>query len=103
MRKLIACAVPFLVCGVLVAPLTGQQTAERSRTQGIKETDRFVKAGGGTTQSVVNAKLQIQKTLDAYNALVTQPSKDMKGDYKRLMKSSDSMNDRLTEARQKLD
>jgi hypothetical protein len=79
-----------------------QESAERSRTQGLKETDRFVKAGGSTSQAVSNAKLQTQKTLDAYNTLVTQPSTNMKGDYKKLMKSMDSMNDRVQGARQKI-
>jgi hypothetical protein len=45
----------------------------------------------------------MQKTLDAYNALVTQPSKNMKGDYKKLMKSTDGMNDKVAEARKKVD
>ena len=75
---------PFaIVIAILATPvlMTGQ-TAERSRTQGIKETDRFVKAGESTSLSVTNGKMQVQKTLDAYNTLVTQPSKDMKGDYK---------------------
>jgi hypothetical protein len=66
---------------IVLAPLpASSQSAERSRTQGLKETDRFVKAGGNTSQAVANAKLQAQKTLDAYNALVTQPSTNMKGD-----------------------
>jgi ElaB/YqjD/DUF883 family membrane-anchored ribosome-binding protein len=75
---------------------------ERSRTQGLKETDRFVKSGGSTTEAVANAKMATQKTLDAYNALVTQPSKNMKGDYKKLMKSMDGMNERVADARQKV-
>jgi len=84
------------------AALSAQDPAERSRTQGLKETDRFVKAGGSTSEAVANAKLQTQKTLDAYNTLVTQPSTNMKGDYKKLMKSMDSMNDRVGGARQKI-
>jgi hypothetical protein len=84
------------------AALSAQDPAERSRTQGLKETDRFVKAGGSTSQAVANAKLQTQKTLDAYNTLVTQPSTNMKGDYKKLMKSMDSMNDGVEGARQKI-
>jgi len=97
-------AATFVLAAVFVVPLTAhtQETAERSRTQGLKETDRFVKAGGNTTEAVTNAKTQTQKTLDAYNALVTQPSKDMKGDYRRLMKSVDSMNSRVATARQKI-
>ena len=89
---------------VLLAPFAAaaQETPERSRTQGLKETDRFVKAGNTTSEAVANAKLQTQKTLDVYNALVTKPSTNMKGDYKKVMKSSDSMNDRVAAARQKI-
>ena len=86
---------------VLTPILAATQTAERGRTQGIKETDRFIKAGAATTQKVAEAKNQVKGTLDAYNALIST-SKNMKSDYKKLMKSSDSMNDKLTEARQKI-
>ena len=79
MLKLIARGGPFaltgafVLSGLLVVPLIAvTQTAERSRTQGLKETDKFVKAGGKTSEAVATAKLQTQKTLDAYNALVTQ-------------------------------
>ena len=104
MQTPIARAAQLILAVVLVAPLTAstQETAERSRTQGLRETDRFVTAGGNTSQTVARAKLETQKTLDAYNALVTQPSTNMKGDYKKLMKSMDSMNDRVQDARQKI-
>ena len=95
---------PAIVIAILTMPaVMAGQTAERSRTQGLKETDRFVKAGESTSQSITNGKMQVQKTLDAYNTLVTQPSKDMKGDYKKLLKSSDAMNDKVAEARQKIE
>jgi hypothetical protein len=104
MRNPITRSAHFVLSILLLTPLiAATQTGERSRTQGLKETDRFVKAGGNTSEAVANAKLQTQKTLDAYNALVTQPSKDMKGDYKKLMKSVDSMNDRVADARQKIE
>jgi phosphoenolpyruvate-protein kinase (PTS system EI component) len=104
MQKLIIRAGVFVLTFVVLTPmLVAQETAERSRTQGLKETDRFVKAGGNTSEALANAKLQTQKTLDAYNALVTQPSKNMKGDYKKLMKSMDSLNDRVAEAAQKVE
>jgi signal transduction protein with GAF and PtsI domain len=89
---------------VLTIAVAGADLAqERSRTQGLKETDRFVKAGRTTSQAITDGKLQLQKTLDAYNGLVTQPSKDMKGDYKRLLKAMDSMNTKVGDARQKID
>jgi hypothetical protein len=82
--------------------VSAQQAPERSRTEGLKETDRFIKTGGETSESVGKAKLEVQKTLTAYNALVTQPSEDMKGDYKKLLKSMDSMNKKVTEATTKI-
>ena len=103
MHRLIARAARLILAVMLMAPLAAaQETPERSRTQGLKETDRFVKAGGKTSDAVEQAKLQTQKTLDAYNALVTKPSTNMKGDYKKVMKSADSMNDRVAGARQTL-
>jgi len=104
MRISITHVATSIALAIVLGPLSASgQTPERSRTQGIKETDRFVKAGGQTSQAVANAQQRTQATMDAYNALVTQPSKDMKGDYKRLMKSMDSMNASVTAASQKVD
>jgi hypothetical protein len=104
MRTSLAHTASFVLGALLLAPpMAAAQNAERSRTQGLKETDRFVKAGGSTVDAVSNAKLQTQKTLDAYNALVTQPTTNMKGDYKKLMKSMDAMNARVTESQQKIE
>jgi hypothetical protein len=83
-------------------PTQASQPAERSRTQGLKETERFIKSGAAITQKLATANTQTQSTLDAYNALVTQPSKDMKGDYKRLMKAKDAMDGKVADARAKL-
>ena len=102
MPRRIARTAQLVFAIVFVAPLAAAQAPERSPTQGLKETDRFVKAGNTTSEAVANAKLQTQKTLDAYNALVTKPSTNMKGDYKKVMKSMDSMNDRVGVARQKI-
>ena len=88
---------------IVLTPLLGaSQTAERSRTQGLKETERFVKAGGTTSQKVTEAMNQVKSTLAGYNRLVATEAKDMKGEYKRLLKSTDSMNDKLADARQKI-
>lgn len=83
---------------LVTSSLAPGQTPERSRTEGLRETDQFIKAGGSTSQSVATAKLEVQKTLTAYNTLVTQPSKNMKSDYKKLLKAMDSMNKKVTEA-----
>jgi hypothetical protein len=74
-------------------------SAQRSDTQGIKETENFVKAGDETLGAIGKAKLQIQSTLAAYNALVTQPSTDMKGDFKKLLNGRKDTDQKVDDAR----
>lgn len=95
---LAAFANPLLAASQAQAP-----APERSRTQGLKETDRFVKSGTTTSRALTDGRMQLQKTLDTYNGLVTQPSTNMKGDYKKLLKAMDSMNDKVADARQKVE
>jgi hypothetical protein len=101
----IARAAGVLLTAVLAAPLvsTAQTapapSAERSRTQGIKETGRFVKAGNNAHASIAGARGEVKHTLDMYNKLVTQPSKNMKGDYKKLMGAVDDMKEEVADAR----
>jgi chromosome segregation ATPase len=93
----------------MVVPLSAwqqqpaQQAPERSRTEGLKETQKFIDSGKATSQSVAAAKTELEKTLTAYNNLVTQPPKDMKGDYKKLLKSMDSMNKKVSAATTKVE
>jgi chromosome segregation ATPase len=107
MRLTLDTRLALIVAGALVMlpalAAAQSQTAERSRTQGLKETDQFVEAGGQTSQAITEAKLQMQATLNAYNALVAQPSKDMKGDYKKLLKHVDTMNAKIADARARID
>jgi hypothetical protein len=64
-----------IVC--LLTPLvaSAQQARERSRTEGLRETDRFIRSGEQTTAAVGAAKTEVERTLTAYNTLVSQPSK----------------------------
>ena len=102
MTTTLAVAANGALTGISASRSDAQEPAERSRTQGLKETDRFVKAGASASEAVANAKLQTTKTLDAYNTLVTTPSTNMKGDYKKLMKSVDGLTDRVEGARLKI-
>ena len=74
--------------------------AQRSETAGLKETDDFLKAGTGAVGFVVKAKVQAQDTLRAYNALVMQSSKDMKSDYKKLLKAAKNTGKQVDVARE---
>ena len=77
-------------------------SAQRSETEGIKETENFVKAGASTSSAVSNGRAQTAKTLEAYNALVTQPSTDMKGDYKKLVAAAKDTDQKVDGARERV-
>jgi len=105
MHVTIARAAGVLLTALLATPLMAAaqtapaQSAERSRTQGIKETDRFIKAGNNAHASIANARSETKHTLDMYNKLVTQPSKNMKGDYKKLLGAVDDMKEEVADVR----
>jgi F0F1-type ATP synthase membrane subunit b/b' len=92
-------AIVNIAIGVALMSSVAIGSAQRSETEGIKETEQFVKAGSETSAVVGEAKLRIVNTLNAYNALVTEPSKNMKGDYKKLLKAVKDMNEKLSDAR----
>ena len=77
-------------------------SAQRSETEGIKEAENFVSAGSDTVGAVGKARVQIEKTLAAYNSLVTQPTKDMKGDYKKLMDGAKDTDQKVDDARERV-
>ena len=84
--------VAFLAMTLAVA------VAGRAQTASIKETDRFIKNGGSTAQAVAEARLKTKNALDAYNALVQGDTKDMKGDYRKLLSSEKTMNNQVMDA-----
>ena len=98
-------ATAFGMVTLLIPAFAAGQTEERSRTQGLKETDKFIKAGGITAQSVADADTQVKTTLSAFNVLVAQPSgtANMKGSYKKVLKASDSMQAKVADAQVKVD
>jgi len=82
--------------------LVAVPSAQRSDTDGIKETASFLKAGTDTSSAVSQGKMQVQTTLDAYNALVTQPSKDMRGDYKKLLAAAKDTDQKVDDAQERV-
>lgn len=95
----------FALALVLALPgfASGQQpAAPAAKLDGVKLTERFIKAGGEAVQGVAEAKLQLQTTLASYNALVNELSKDRRGDYKKLQKAVAETNKRVAETQQRL-
>ena len=77
-------------------------SAQRSDTEGIKEAEKFVDAGADTVKAAGKTREQIQKTLAAYNALVTEPSTDLKGDFKKLLNGAKDMDEEVADARERI-
>ena len=70
-----------------------------AQTENLKEAEKFMKAGEETSQAVADAHVQTKSALDSYNALVQGDSKDMKDDYKKLLKAQKDMNNKVADAR----
>jgi Protein of unknown function (DUF2959) len=85
-----------------ILSLSATTWARAQSTEGIKETERFIKTGGATSQSIAEAHLKTKNALDTYNALVLGDSKDMKGDYKKLLSAQKDMNNQVADARKKI-
>jgi hypothetical protein len=66
----------FLVTAtVLIAGHFGSATI--SAQEGVKETEQFIKLGGNLSQSLAEAKLQVQTTLGNYGDLLSKSATDI--------------------------
>lgn len=81
----------------LAACLLGSATT--SAQEGVKETEKFVKAGDTLSQAVAEARLRVQTTLDNYSDLLSQSATGMKDSYKKLLKNMKAMNEKTEMAR----
>jgi DUF2959 family protein len=86
-----------------ILSLTAVTWVHAQSTEGIKETERFIKTGGATSQAIAEARLKTQQALDSYNSITTGDSKDLKGDYKRLLNAQKDMNNQVADARKKIE
>ena len=73
-----------------------------SGQEGVKETEQFIKAGGNVSQSVGEAKAQLQSTLTNYGELLGKSSTEMKDSYKKLLKNIKESDEKLTNARERV-
>jgi ElaB/YqjD/DUF883 family membrane-anchored ribosome-binding protein len=92
-------ALPGLASAQEPAPKPAQAP---TKVEGVKLTERFIKASGDAVQGLAEAKLQLQTTLASYNALVNELSKDRRGDYKKLQKAVVETNKRVSETQLRL-
>ena len=87
-----------IVALALTACLVGLATP--SAQEGVKETEQFIKAGGNTSESVAEAKRQLQTTLTNYSELLGRSDKDMKDSYEKLLKNIKDTDEKIADARE---
>src|SRR5262245_42270859 len=68
-----------------------------AQDEGVKQAEALVKASGDTVQAISDAKLQLEKTMGVYNALLADDAKDRKKLYKDLQKEMENTERRRTE------
>ena len=76
--------------------------AAASAQEGVKETEQFIKAGEKTSESVAEAKLQMQTTLTNYTELLGMSATDMKDSYKKLVKNIKETDEKIADAREQV-
>jgi chromosome segregation ATPase len=62
----------------------------RAQDEGVKQVEQLIKKSGSTVQAIAETKMQLQKTMDVYNALLSDDAKNMKSNYKKLQSEMES-------------
>jgi hypothetical protein len=70
--------------GLAVAVVLAFAVAARAQDEGVKQVEKLTKRAGDTVEAIGNTKVQLMKTLDVYNSLMSDSATDRKGLYKKL-------------------
>jgi ElaB/YqjD/DUF883 family membrane-anchored ribosome-binding protein len=57
-----------------------------AQDEGVKQIQLLIKKANSTVESITDARTQLQKTMDAYNAVLAPDVKDRRDAYKKLQK-----------------
>jgi hypothetical protein len=57
-----------------------------AQNEGVKQVQQLIKKANSLVESITDGKLQLQKTMDAYNAVLAPDVKDRRDAYKKLQK-----------------
>jgi Protein of unknown function (DUF2959) len=57
-----------------------------AQDEGVKQVEQLIKKANAGVESINDTKLQLQKTMDAYNAVLAPDVKDRRDAYKKLQK-----------------
>lgn len=71
---------------ISIAAVVGASLTVSAQDEGVKQIQQLIKKANAQVESIGDAKRQLQKTMDAYNAVLAPDVKDRRGAYKTLQK-----------------
>lgn len=69
-----------------IAAIVGSGAAVSAQEAGVKQIEQLIKKANTEVESINEAKLQLRKTMDAYNAVLAPDVKDRRDAFKKLQK-----------------
>ena len=70
--------------------IVGSALVAVAQEQGVKQIQQLIKSANGSVTSITEARLQLQKTMGAYNAVLAPDAKDRRDAYKKLQKEMET-------------
>jgi chromosome segregation ATPase len=87
---------------VVVATALGT-TAAQAQNEGIKQVEQLIKKATAVQKSIDETKVEVQKSMDAYNAVVAPETTDRKSAYKKLNKQIEDTEKKRGEIPKRID
>src|SRR4029434_740749 len=66
--------------------IVGASLVGVAQDEGVKQVQQLIKKANSVIESITAAKVQLQKTMEAYNAVLAPDVKDRRDAYKKLQK-----------------
>src|SRR6185503_10946855 len=85
-----------LIAGVAML-IFGTVFVVSAQDEGVKQIQLLIKKANAGVESIDDAKQQLQKTMDAYNAVLAPDVNDRKDAYKKLQKEMATADKKRTE------
>jgi ElaB/YqjD/DUF883 family membrane-anchored ribosome-binding protein len=84
-----------------LAMIIGSSVGASAQDEGVKQIQQLIKKANAEVEAIADAKLQLQKTMDAYNAVLAPDAKDRRDSYKKLQKEISSAEKKRTDVSEK--
>jgi uncharacterized coiled-coil DUF342 family protein len=88
---------------VVVATALGTAAAAQGQNEGVKQVEQLIKKASAVQKSIDETKVEVQKSMDAYNVVVAPETTDRKSAYKKLNKQVEDTKGKRAEIPKQID